>query len=166
MNIVIREIVGKFYIDENDDVRLIINPKNIILSNVDKIFFSNFYMHFKNGNNYPQFFFIYTTKDDTSNIKFYYYNNIIESIVPNSKCEISLSSIFSEHWPTIAEDMTNDSLINTKFFVVQSLLNTGIFLNVNDGIVRFIPHEYNLHFLYIALNDMKLMELDYTFKYY
>lgn len=44
MNITVKKIVGKFFIDNNDNVRLIVMPKTIILENVNDIYFSNMYI--------------------------------------------------------------------------------------------------------------------------
>lgn len=161
----IKQIIGKFYIDTNDDLRLVITPTKKILEDVKDVFFSNFNIFYSGGYNFSNYLVIYTTNSDENNVKLFYYNGLINNLTSKGTFEISLSSIFLEHQPDIKIDMANDSLINNKFFIVQSLFNFGIFLNIPSGIVRFIPTEFTSQFFNIIFNNMGI-HLDYDFKYY
>lgn len=161
----IKEIKGKFFIDGEDNLRFVLFPKKIIATNVKSVLFSNFYLFYLKGYQYPQYYIIYTTNDDQNNIKLLYYNSFVESITANGNTEISLSSIFLEYWPNIKDDLNNDLLIDNKFFIVQNILNLGIFLNTPSGIVRYITNEFTQKFFKILFDSMGFIQ-DLTFRHW
>lgn len=149
----IKSIVGKYYIDNDNNVRTIFNPSQIIKSNIDNIYHSNFYLFYLNGVYYPVHFIIYTTTDDVNNIKLYYNNKYLTSIANNGIVDISLNSIFNSNQLDIKSDFEN---LNNNYFIVQTLFTIGVFLNKEDGIYRYIPFEFTKKFFDIVFNKIKL----------
>jgi len=68
--------------------------------------------------------------------------------------EISLSSIFSEYISNLKEYFNDPTKLNKELFIKNTLFSIGIFLNTNDGIVRYIPYEFNKQFFNILYNTL------------
>lgn len=154
---IVKNIYGKYFVDDSDNLRTMFNPDILLKENINSIYFSNFFMFYFNGANYPVYFYIYTTKDDTENIKLYYNNNFINAIVGENIIDVSLPSIFSSNQNTIYNDIIDVDKLNDKYFIVQTLFNVGIFLNTDNGILRYIPFELSKKFFNIIFNKMNVI---------
>ena len=161
----VKDLYGKYYVDNENNLRLLFNPDNILKTNIDKIFYSNYFIYYSNGIYYPIFVFIYTTLDDTNNVKLYYYNKFISNIIGNEIVDISLTSLYGNKWITLYDDFNNIDLYNNKYFIIQTLYNVGIFLNTEDGIKRYIPFSFTKKFFDILYNKMKTVH-DGHFHFY
>lgn len=152
----LKQIVGKFYIDNLNNLRLIFNPNNLIKENISEIYHSNFQLFYLNGAYYPIYFFIYSTKDDPTNIKLYYNNKYLESITSNGLVDISLNSIFGNNQSNISNDINNNEKFNKDYFIVQTLFSIGIYLNTDNGIYRYIPFIFTKKYFDIIFNKINV----------
>jgi hypothetical protein len=132
------------------------NPDVIIKENVEKVYFSNFYLYYLNGTYYPIHFLIYTTISDNTNINLFYYNKFVMSITNDTEMDISLNSIFGNDWNNIFNDVNDISILNSKYFITQTLFNVGIFLNSEYGIIRYIPYEFTKKFFDVLFNKLNV----------
>jgi hypothetical protein len=63
--------------------------------------------------------------------------------------------------------LEDDTQIDNRYFIKDTLLGFGIFLNTPDGIVRYTPIAYSKYFfnLIFDINDPNF-KIDDTHKYY
>jgi len=159
------DILGLYILESNNNVRLLLNPINEIISNVDKVYYSNFDAFRFNNVNYAQITLIYTTRDDPDNVKLYYKNNFLNTIVGTQIKEISLSGIFDNYINSFKNIIENDDNIDKIIFIKNTIFNLGIFINTPNGIVRYIPYKFNKQFYNIIYNTIKWTN-DYSYNLY
>jgi hypothetical protein len=153
-NCSVKKIYGKYFIDTDDNVRLVINPSKIIKENIKEIFYSNYAIFEFNSYKYYTISLIYSTNDDPDNLILYYNNTFLNISMNFDSVEISLSSIFSEYISNLKEYFNDPTKLNKELFIKNTIFSIGIFLNTNDGIVRYIPYEFNKQFFNILYNTL------------
>lgn len=149
-------IFGKFILTNTGNLRLIYNPTILIGSNIKDVLFTDFYLHDSGGYIYPIYYGIFTKTNDPENVKLFYYNAIVDSISKNGKVEVSLRDVFGTSWQNIYSDMLDISKKDNKFFILSNLYNLGIFVNNNNGILRYICNIFPRNFFKIAKYNMDI----------
>lgn len=159
------DVFGKFIKTSDNKLRLLFNPKAIVATDVKDVYFCDFYVFFSEGYYYPIYHIIYTTNSEPTNVLFKYVNSLTNSISEKGVMEISLTSIFSGVWTSLLSDIADINKLGDNFFIVNSLFNTGIFLNSEDGIYRYIPNIYTKQFFNVVFNNMNI-DIDDSLRYF